>query len=165
MTDKELQKLNRNALLELLLTQCRETEKLRSENEQLRQQLSSRQLQIDKAGSLAEASLQINRVFETAQAAAEQYLENIRMLSGRQELVCSQMQEEATGKASMIVADAKRKCLIMEKETEERCSSMVREAEEKADRIWKEAQERVQSLIENQAGLRELMAMFTKGSA
>ena len=50
MTDKELQKLSRNALLEMLLEQCRENDKLHSENERLRQQLSARQIKIDQAG-------------------------------------------------------------------------------------------------------------------
>ena len=50
MTDKELQKLSRNALLEMLLEQCRENDKLHSENERLRQQLSARQIKLDQAG-------------------------------------------------------------------------------------------------------------------
>ena len=32
----------------------------------------------EEAGSIAEAALRINRVFEAAQEAADQYLENIR---------------------------------------------------------------------------------------
>ena len=85
MTDKELQKLSRSALLEMLLEQSRENDRLRAQVEKLARQLSDRQFKIDQAGSIAEASMQINQVFESAQAAAEQYLENIRTLSGRQE--------------------------------------------------------------------------------
>lgn len=48
-------------------------------------------IKINQAGSIAEASLQLNQVFEAAQQAAEQYLENIRSLSGRQEQVCQQI--------------------------------------------------------------------------
>ena len=83
MTDKELQKLSRSALLEMLLEQSRENDRLRAQVEELARQLSDRQFKIDQAGSIAEASMQINQVFEAAQAAAEQYLENIRALSGR----------------------------------------------------------------------------------
>ena len=43
-----------------------------------RQQLEERRIMTEEAGSIAEAALRINRVFEAAQAAADQYLENIR---------------------------------------------------------------------------------------
>ena len=86
MTDKELRKLNRSALLEMLVEQSRENDRLRAQVDELQRLLSDRQ-----AGSIAEASLQLNQVFEAAQQAAEQYLENIRSLSGRQEQVCQQI--------------------------------------------------------------------------
>lgn len=95
MTDKELRKLSRSVLLEMLLEQGRENDRLRAQVEQLQRQLSDRQLKIDQAGSIAEASLQINQVFEAVQVAAEQYLENIRTLSGRQEQICRQREEES----------------------------------------------------------------------
>lgn len=40
----------------------------------------SRRIELEEAGSIAMAALQLNGVFETAQKAAEQYLENIREL-------------------------------------------------------------------------------------
>lgn len=112
MTDKEMHKLSRRELLQLLLTQGRETEKLKqmlSETEGQLEQLSSnyerlkkrldykddqihdlketlhrertnRQIELAEAGSIAEASLRLNGVFEVAQKAAEQYLYNIRLM-------------------------------------------------------------------------------------
>lgn len=38
-----------------------------------------------EAGSIAEAALRINKVFEAAQQAADQYLENIRQHADRRE--------------------------------------------------------------------------------
>ena len=70
MTDKELHKLNRKELLELMLDQSRQLDDLREQLRQAQEQLASRQLLLNKAGSIAEASLQLNRVFEAAQAAA-----------------------------------------------------------------------------------------------
>ena len=164
MTDKELRKLSRNALLEMLLAQSRENDRLRAQVEQLQRQLSERQLKIDQAGSIAEASLQINHVFEAAQTAAEQYLENIQTLSGRQEEVCQQMKEESTRQAKMLLAETRRKCQAMEAETTEKCAKMTKEAEDAADRAWRDAQARIQKLIDDQAGLRELLAAFPKES-
>ena len=70
MTDKELRKLNRSALLEMLVEQSRENDRLRAQVDELQRLLSDRQLKINQAGSIAEASLQLNQVFEAAQQAA-----------------------------------------------------------------------------------------------
>lgn len=71
MTDKELHKLSRKELLELMLEQSRQLDELREQLRQAQEQLTSRRLLLNKAGSIAEAALQVNRVFEAAQAAAE----------------------------------------------------------------------------------------------
>ena len=164
MTDKELQKLSRSALLEMLLEQSRENDRLRAQVEKLARQLSDRQFKIDQAGSIAEASMQINQVFDSAQAAAEQYLENIRALSGRQEQICRKLEEESTQKANALLAETERKCRTMEAATTEKCARMTKEAEESADRIWADTQAGIQKLIDDHAGLREILAAFPKGS-
>lgn len=77
MTNQELHKLSRRELLEMLLAQSKEMDRLKDRVQELEEALSSRNLVIEKAGSLAEAALQLNGVFEAAQQAADQYLENI----------------------------------------------------------------------------------------
>lgn len=84
MTDKELASLKRNELLELLLIQTRKVNELEKEIEELKAQLENRQIRIEKAGSIAEAALSLNKVFEAAQEAADQYLENIKRRSGEE---------------------------------------------------------------------------------
>lgn len=81
MTEKEFRKLSRLELLEILTEQSRRIEELSQKLEETEKKLQSRKLQIEKAGSIAEASLQLNRVFEAAQAAADQYLENVRYIN------------------------------------------------------------------------------------
>ncbi len=78
MTDKELRKLKRGELLEMLLETVRENDRLKAEIEQLRERLESREIILKESGSIAEAALKLNGVFEAAQKAAEQYLENVR---------------------------------------------------------------------------------------
>lgn len=80
MTDKELRKLNRRELLELLLEESRENERLRSELEKTKEQLASRKIDLEESGSIAEAALKLNGIFEAAEQAAQQYLENVRRL-------------------------------------------------------------------------------------
>lgn len=119
MTDKELQKLGRRDLLQLLLDQAKETDRLsrllrdteeqlsRTEEgyERLRERLDHKdarihelqdqinQLQssiqdekekriadLSEVGSIAEAALRLNGVFDAAQRAANQYLQSVKEL-------------------------------------------------------------------------------------
>lgn len=80
MTDKELKKLSRAELLELLLEQVEENEKLCQKNLELEKQLEDRVIKISEAGSIAEAALTLNGVFEAAEAAAKQYLDSLKEL-------------------------------------------------------------------------------------
>lgn len=108
MTDKELRKLSRADLLEMLLEQTKLVDKLKIELEETKAALSERRLDIENSGSIAEAALKVNRVFEAAQKASEQYLENIK-----------RREEEAT-KASerqiQISAELENKSRLMAKE-------------------------------------------------
>lgn len=81
MTDRELRKLSRQDLLELLLQESRENERLRGELEEANRQLADRKIAIDSVGSIAEAALELNGVFRAAEKAAAQYVENIRRLA------------------------------------------------------------------------------------
>ncbi len=97
MTTKELQKQSRAELLRMLLEQTREMEHLRDELNKAREQLQSREILLAEAGSIAEASLRLNRIFEDAQQAADQYLENvIRKCSGNS--TGQQRQKEGRGR-------------------------------------------------------------------
>ncbi|MEI4393404.1 DNA repair protein [Streptococcus anginosus] len=88
MEQKELRKLRRVDLLELLVTQAKENEQLRQQVQKLQAELNSRKILVEKAGSIADASIALNKLFETAQATAHQYLENIKRME--QELLQQQ---------------------------------------------------------------------------
>lgn len=81
MTNKELRKLKRSELLEIMLEQQKEIERLQKELEAAEAKLEEKEILIGKTGSIAEAALQLNGVFEAAQKAADQYLYNIRKQS------------------------------------------------------------------------------------
>lgn len=127
MASKELRKLNRKELLQMLLVQCEETERVQKEMDETNARMaemeesyerlkiklnvkdqrlnekdariaeleqtiesmkSSREIELAEAGSIAEAALKLNGIFEAAQKCADQYLTNVRKLyeKGRQEL-------------------------------------------------------------------------------
>ena len=99
MTSRELRKESRAGLLEILLAQSSEIDRLKAEvaslNEKLEEKelidrlkaevaslnekLEEKELIMSRSGSIAEASLELNRVFEAAQLAADQYVRSIRM--------------------------------------------------------------------------------------
>ena len=75
---KELKRLSRTELLELMIEQGKELDKVKRELAEARRQLEDRTLKMSKAGSIAEASLALGKVFEAAQEAADEYLKSIR---------------------------------------------------------------------------------------
>lgn len=84
MTEKELKKLNRKQLLELLLEQTKRADRLERQLRFARAKLARRTIEESEAGSIAEAALRINGVFEAAQAAADQYIQNVKRLAESQ---------------------------------------------------------------------------------
>ena len=132
MTEKELRRLSRADLLQMLIEQSMELQKTQDRVHELEHKLSSRQIAIDNAGSIAEASLQLNSVFEAAQASCEQYVENIHDLSARQELLFRQREEESMREAEELI-----------RTTERQCAQMLEQAEEDAQRIRDTALENV----------------------
>lgn len=81
MTAKELKKLNRYQLLELLIEQTQRAdylqqriEELEYELQDMQYRLEDRNLKLSQLGSIADASLQITGVLEAAQQAADIYL-------------------------------------------------------------------------------------------
>ena len=78
MKSVDLKKLKRADLLEILIAQGKEIERLEKELEEAREELNNRIISIENIGSMAEAAFKLNHVFEAADAAAKQYLENIR---------------------------------------------------------------------------------------
>ena len=79
MTDKQLRKLSRIELLEMLIQHSKEITRLQEQLEEAHELLEDKYIAIDNAGSIAEASLQINGVFSAAQQAADQYLQNVSL--------------------------------------------------------------------------------------
>ena len=113
MTDKELRKLSRAELIDILFELQTQNENLTAENRELAAQLESRQLQITEAGSIAEAALRLNGVFEAAQAAADQYVRCTKdsLTIAERTLAAAKRQadtlvQEATAQAQKLLADA-----------------------------------------------------------
>ncbi len=131
MKEKELRKLNRKQLLELLLVQTERTDELEKKLKATEDMLRDRQMTELQAGNIAEAALKLNNVFKSAQSAADQYLENIISQSSAIDEKVSAMESEAKKKAEDMIADAEIKCYEREKRSEAR----LKEIEEKITKL------------------------------
>ena len=150
MTDKELRKLSRRDLLELLLAQSREQDALKQELAKAREELAKRQICLEQAGSIAEAALRLNGVFEAAQAAAQQYLENIRQRSeqteevfARREEACIRQEEEMKEKMSLL-GEAVETAGKMEEILNRKCQAEENQQPETAATDWPELLKQLQ---------------------
>ena len=76
--ERDLSKLKKRELLEIMLAQGKEIDSLRKRVADLEEQLANREFEFSKIGSIAEASLAVTKVFVEAEEAAKIYLENIR---------------------------------------------------------------------------------------
>lgn len=142
MTDKELRRLSRSELLEMLIAQTEENDRLKIRLEQAEAQLRDRRISIDKAGSLAEAALSLNGVFQAAEAAAQQYLENIQRISGQQDAICRSMKEKAEKETAQMRQEAQ---------------AYSQKVHAEADAYWKQVAARAAKLLEDQNSLREMI--------
>ena len=89
MTDKELRHLSRSELLETLTAQNKQIELMQAKIDELQAALDNRDIVIDRAGSIAEASMQLNGIFTAAQATADQYLDNIERIRHQTDAECA----------------------------------------------------------------------------
>jgi chemotaxis regulatin CheY-phosphate phosphatase CheZ len=94
MTNKKLQKLNRKELLELMISQGQEIERLQEQLNAANEELARREICAKEAGSIAEAALRLNRIFEDADQAAQQYLDSIQKMVQQEREALSRIQEQ-----------------------------------------------------------------------
>ena len=82
MNEKDLRKLKRVELYEIMLAQAEEIDDLRNQLTAAKKELQNKRIDIQRSGSIAEASLKLTKIFEEAQKAADLYLSNIKKETG-----------------------------------------------------------------------------------
>lgn len=126
MTDKDLKKLSRTELLEMLIEQGEELEELRTQMQNEQIAWENRRIEIEKCGSIAEAALTLNGVFSAAQAAAKQYVESVKK---QQDEICKQVEDEARQKAEKILAAAEEYSMNKRNSADAYYKQVVRQAQ------------------------------------
>ena len=116
MKTQDIKKLSRSELVDIIYQLQRKEQEQQEKIRELEIKLEDRRLKIENSGSLAEASLALKDVFETAQKAADIYLEEIRKRSENIDEECERRIQEAQHKADWILEDAISRRDAMEKE-------------------------------------------------
>jgi len=83
MTEKELLKLRRSELLEIMLAQSQEIDNLRQQLDEANAKIADREIRLSESGSIAEASLRLTHIFEEAQKAVDLYVDNMKRLTAQ----------------------------------------------------------------------------------
>ncbi len=151
MTDKELRKLSRKDLLQLLLEQSKRLQALEAQYAEAEAKLQSKSITLENAGSIAEAALQLNGVFESAEAACRQYTENITAFQFDRE----KAEAESREKAQQIIEDAEKKAAALENETKLKCETMLKNAERDSLAYWNDVDKRLNQFLEEHTDLKE----------
>ena len=107
MTDKEFKRLNRAQLIDIIYQLQLQLDKVNEEKRELEGELADKRLRLSAAGNIAEAALEINNCFRSAQNAAEQYLNEIKAIREETEAERQRILSEARAEAEAIVASAK----------------------------------------------------------
>ena len=119
MTDKEVKRLSRSQLIEIIYQLQTREEELTDENRRLEEELRSKRIRMEEAGNIAQAALELNDVFQSAQSAAAQYLSEIQIIretaeKERQEIILAAQEEarqiiqKAKDEAPLIIDDTQR---------------------------------------------------------
>ena len=108
MTDKEFKRLNRAQLIDIIYQLQLQIDKLNEEKQTLENELADKRLRLSATGNIAEAALEINDCFRSAQNAAEQYLNEIKALREKTEAERQNILKEAREEAGAIISGAKK---------------------------------------------------------
>lgn len=169
MADKELRKMNRTELIEIIYALQQNEKTLRKQVEELSGQLEDKLLHIESAGSIAEAAISLNHVFEDAESAARQYLDSIQ----NQHTEAAQILKEAREQADEMISSAQAEvdmaaerirqteaeCRAVREQTTAECTALreeaEREVEHKRKSFIREAQAILKQYPELAAHMRE----------
>ena len=109
MINKELKRLSRRELVDIIYQLKKNEQEMQEEIESLKSELQDKRIRISMAGSIADAAMSVTNVFSTAQMTANLYLREISLMKEDTEKECTKKVEEAEKKVKEILADGEKK--------------------------------------------------------
>ena len=148
MTQYEMKKLSRKELLQLAAEESAQIRILQEHLEIAENELHKREININKAGSIAEASMKLSNVFEAAQEACRLYTDNIQRLSEGQESICAEIEKETKEKAAAYEAEVISRCERLEKDTKEACEKLDMDTKAACEKLEKDTKTSCEKMVE-----------------
>ena len=155
MADRELRRMHRAELIEIIYALKQSEDQLKAQNAALTAQLQDRQLRLEKAGSIAQAALELNNVFAAAQAAADDYLHSVQASLADTDAAAANTLSQARSEARRILeqaqADADALTAASEQkrtQTEADCKAMVEQAEQEVQQRWQAFDRKANELLD-----------------
>ena len=172
MTTKELRKLRRAELLQLLLDQVQENEQLKAQVNTMMAQLNQQRITCENAGSIAEAALVMSNIFQDADQAARKYLQEVEALAVRQEQELREKADWARQQADKLVSDAVDAAAVVREEADAclaeaqaKAQKLQENARAAADAYWDKVNGQVHTLLESQDMLKSIVRSAGKNDA
>lgn len=100
MIGKELKKMSRRELVDIIYQLKKNEEQLQERISNLEEELQDKRIKLSVAGSIAEAATDITNIFHTAQRTADLYLHEIACIKADTERECAKMIENARKEAA-----------------------------------------------------------------
>ncbi len=145
INEKEIKGLSRGDLLELLLAQTERVEEMEAELAEVRKRAEARDIIIERSGTLAEAAMQINQVWQAADRAAAQYLSNVLRMYDEQLAKNRELEQEYARMEQVLLGECTRKCEALEQQTVDKCRALEQEARAYYDETVQKAKEEAQT--------------------
>ena len=130
MADRELRQMHRAELIEIIYALKQSEDQLKAQNAALTAQLQDRQLRLEKAGSIAQAALELNNVFAAAQAAADDYLHSVQASLADTDAAANTL-SQARSEARRILEQAQADADSLKVQTQQECDALTAAAEQK----------------------------------
>ena len=109
MISKELKKLSRRELVDIIYQLKKNEQEKQEEIAALEESLQDKRIRVSVAGSIAEAAADITQIFSTAQKTADLYLYEIAAMRDDAKRECAALIEDARKNAQTIVSDSERR--------------------------------------------------------
>lgn len=147
MADRELRRMHRAELIEIIYALKQSEDQLKAQNAALTAQLQDRQLRLEKAGSIAQAALELNNVFAAAQAAADDYLHSVQANLADTAAAANTL-SQARSEAKRILEQAQADADSLKAQTRQECSAMVEQAEQEVQQRWQTFDHKANALLD-----------------
>lgn len=115
MNNKELKRLNRRELVDIIYQLKKNEEELNEELEQIKKELQDKRLHISNAGSIADAVMSMTNMVSNVQMTADLYLQEISCMKEDTEKECAKKIEDTEIVIQKIISNGKKEYIELKK--------------------------------------------------